>query len=265
MKHLSTLLLITCFSINFQIYSQQTLLSEDFESGYTNDADIGGVNNWQVFAGGAGKTAVVKTINNAGEGYNSSDWYLEISTGAFQAIQQVFELISGETYEFKIQAKRAGTFNGGLKIAAYLLDGNGGSNLIVESPTQIVNSAYNEKLVTFTADASTNHGFRIIQNFGSASMRIDNVEITCTTCSTASISDIVDSNFTIYPNPANNIVNISSDSSFEKIEVFSITGKKVYSEKYIQAIPVNSLKSGIYILKAISNDGKIITRKLIKE
>ena len=41
--------------------------------------------------------------------------------------------------------------------------------------------------------------------------------------------------------------------------------KKVYGEKYIQAIPVNSLKSGIYILKAISNDGKIITRKLIKE
>ena len=232
MKHLFTLLLISCFSLNFQIYSQQTLLSEDFESGYTNDADIVGVNNWQVFAGGAGKTAVVKTINNAGEGYNSSDWYLEISTGAFQAIQQVFELISGETYEFKIQAKRAGTFNGGLKIAAYLLDGNGGSNLIVESPTQIVNSAYNEKLVT---------------------------------CSTASINDVVDSNFTIYPNPANNIVNISSDSSFEKIEVFSITGKKVYGEKYIQAIPVNSLKSGIYILKAISNDGKIITRKLIKE
>ncbi len=96
-------------------------------------------------------------------------------------------------------------------------------------------------------------------------MRIDNIEITCTTCSTASISDVVDSNFTIYPNPANHIVNISSDRSFEKIEVFSITGKKVYSENYIQAIPVSPLKSGIYILKVISNDGKIITRKLIKE
>ena len=66
----------------------------------------------------------------------------------------------------------------------------------------MVQAEFAEKLISKEEHKAisvlANHGFRIIQNFGSASMRIDNVEITCTTCSTSSISDIVDSNFTIF-------------------------------------------------------------------
>ena len=171
------LLLLFVFSLTIVASAQQTLYSDDFETGYTNDADLVGVNGWQVF----GTTPIVKSVQNAGAGFNGSDWYIEISTGAFQQIQKVYELVSGETYEFKIQAIRTNGFNGELKVQAFKLGGT--TTLITESPAAITNDAYQEKSITFVADESINHGFRITQNFGTSFMQIDDVQIVCTSCS----------------------------------------------------------------------------------
>lgn len=73
----------------------------------------------------------------------------------------------------------------------------------------------------------------------------------------------------IIPNPVSDILLVDSPEFFSQIEIFSILGKKVLTYSIEQAktaeINVSSLHSGVYILKIITNKGKLIGReKLIK-
>ncbi|WP_310557543.1 T9SS type A sorting domain-containing protein [Flavobacterium sp.] len=71
------------------------------------------------------------------------------------------------------------------------------------------------------------------------------------------------SNFSIYPNPANGIVNVKSEESIENIEILSLEGRKVkYSLK--DNIDISDLSNGMYILQIKTNDGKLGTKKIIK-
>lgn len=72
----------------------------------------------------------------------------------------------------------------------------------------------------------------------------------------------------IYPNPAQNFVNISANKTIESIEILDFSGRSIM-EFNIQnennfSIDISGLSSGIYILKSVI-DGKIISRKFIKE
>jgi hypothetical protein len=71
----------------------------------------------------------------------------------------------------------------------------------------------------------------------------------------------------IFPNPANDIINIKTSASLiDKIAtVFDINGKRVLNEKLTSdTINVSFLDSGIYFLRLESN-GKIMKRKFIKK
>jgi len=73
-----------------------------------------------------------------------------------------------------------------------------------------------------------------------------------------------DSKLKLYPNPLSNTLTIESKSSIVKVEIYSILGQKemdIYSE--FNAIPLNSLMTGFYIIKIYSEKGTTI-RKLIK-
>jgi hypothetical protein len=129
-----------------------------------------------------------------------------------------------------------------------------------------VNNGYEERLLTFTADESVNYGFRIQQKFGSSYFQIDDVEINCTDCQTASLSDLNDFQFNIYPNPAKDVISFQSELPLESVEIFSLTGSKVLSQSNnVRQVEVGNLAKGIYMLKASAVDGKVATQKLIKE
>lgn len=72
------------------------------------------------------------------------------------------------------------------------------------------------------------------------------------------------SGLSIYPNPAKNLLNITSDSiETKQVEIYNILGKSVLSTKVTNApINVSTLTSGVYIVK-ITEDGKTATRKLV--
>ena len=68
------------------------------------------------------------------------------------------------------------------------------------------------------------------------------------------ISDAV----TAYPNPTTGIVTVKSDKGIKSINVFSITGAKIYSNSDIKdeaskEIDLSNFNSGIYII--VVNDG----------
>ena len=80
------------------------------------------------------------------------------------------------------------------------------------------------------------------------------------------IEEINYSSFNIYPNPNNGCfeINFTNPSVNTKIEIFDLTGKKIYKNIVIYEdfkINLNKFKSGFYLVNAIQN-GKLTTKKL---
>lgn len=74
------------------------------------------------------------------------------------------------------------------------------------------------------------------------------------------------SNFELFPNPASTQLNMSSAVEFSHFNILSLDGKMIQSVSNINNnIKIEKLKPGIYILEAISVDGKAGYKKFIKE
>ncbi|WP_299061140.1 S8 family serine peptidase [uncultured Polaribacter sp.] len=89
------------------------------------------------------------------------------------------------------------------------------------------------------------------------------------TSSLATIDDTLKPDFTIFPNPAKNFIEISSDTFIlndSTIQIFTILGKQLLEKLYLSTkkLDVSFLKSGIYILK-ISYKNQQKTLKLVIE
>lgn len=75
---------------------------------------------------------------------------------------------------------------------------------------------------------------------------------------------ILKETITIYPNPVKDILTIDSKVQLEKVEFYSILGKKVKEiETGFNAISTHDLTSGIYIVKIYSNNSFLI-KKILK-
>jgi hypothetical protein len=73
--------------------------------------------------------------------------------------------------------------------------------------------------------------------------------------------------FSMYPNPAANVLNISAKEIIQNADIFNILGKKVMSlniNKTSESIDVSNLTSGIYLVKYNVN-GSVGTAKFIKQ
>ncbi|PCI98018.1 MAG: hypothetical protein COB15_06710 [Flavobacteriales bacterium] len=71
-------------------------------------------------------------------------------------------------------------------------------------------------------------------------------------------------NLTIYPNPANNFIEIKTDLKYNRISIIDVTGKTVQRINSEAKIDVSNLKSGIYFIKIINKEGSI-TNKFVKQ
>ena len=84
---------------------------------------------------------------------------------------------------------------------------------------------------------------------------------------TLSTQNLKSSNFSIYPNPTHSTTTISYNQIIQKVEVYTITGKKIIEKnpnKQTAIINMNSLNKGIYIA-VITSEKKHVTMKLIKQ
>lgn len=86
----------------------------------------------------------------------------------------------------------------------------------------------------------------------------------CVTISTIGIETLkMDDSFMIYPNPTNGTVTISSEMTFNKVEVMNALGQKVgeynisKTSKYSLTLPE---ENGVYLVKIYNNDFSIIKR-----
>ena len=81
-------------------------------------------------------------------------------------------------------------------------------------------------------------------------------------------NDFADVQFDVYPNPSTNgTVTIAFDqSSIEQIAVYSLEGKEVYSTSSTGQgnVQIDNLETGVYILKATSQNGVISKKFVVK-
>lgn len=82
---------------------------------------------------------------------------------------------------------------------------------------------------------------------------------------TASLNDFgLTQSIKLYPNPVKNILNIHLEEIIEKVEIYTIQGKKVLETKR-PSINMMQFTAGIYILKVTTLEGKVGVKRFIKQ
>ncbi len=79
-------------------------------------------------------------------------------------------------------------------------------------------------------------------------------------------SIVEDNSITLYPNPTNTEVNISSESIINSIEIFNSLGQRVYYSvvnSMEKTIDISSFTNGVYIL-GVNTENGVIRKKIIK-
>jgi predicted outer membrane repeat protein len=72
----------------------------------------------------------------------------------------------------------------------------------------------------------------------------------------------------VYPNPAKEYIKINSKHSVRKVTIVNLAGQLVWENSDINVnnkIDVSSFDNGLYIIKLVTEDGKVMTEKMIKE
>lgn len=100
---------------------------------------------------------------------------------------------------------------------------------------------------------------------GSVFWALDNFTVSS---ATASIDEVNANDFSVYPNPANDMINVSSNSlNINNLSIVDINGRQVMNNSYDGSISaslnITELSSGLYLLN-ITTDLGTITKKLVK-
>ena len=69
----------------------------------------------------------------------------------------------------------------------------------------------------------------------------------------------------LYPNPAQEVLNISSSNSITKIEVYDMQGRNVASNINASNVNVEDIVKGAYIVKVVQENGSVVAKHFIKE
>lgn len=74
-------------------------------------------------------------------------------------------------------------------------------------------------------------------------------------------------NLTLYPNPTNGILNLSSTENIQKVNVYDLKGSLILerntSQLNAQTLDVSSLKSGIYVIELIDQTGSKLRNEFV--
>ncbi len=73
------------------------------------------------------------------------------------------------------------------------------------------------------------------------------------------------SNLKVFPNPAVDVVNLTSNKEVKSVTIYDLSGKKVKSTTETKQINVSNLAKGTYILQANYGNGAVENTKIIKK
>ena len=91
---------------------------------------------------------------------------------------------------------------------------------------------------------------------------LDTIEITVSG-QVLGLDDFNKNELVVYPNPAQTVITLQSSAVINKVVIHTADGRKVI-EANETTIDISSLPQGLYMLTATSDEGKTITRKIVK-
>ncbi|WP_116788847.1 Ig-like domain-containing protein [Flavobacterium psychrotrophum] len=92
--------------------------------------------------------------------------------------------------------------------------------------------------------------------------KFDDIEVVIDTALSNEDFDAI--KLTLYPNPVSSILYVETPAGFENYEILDITGKSILNGSN-KAINFESVSAGTYLVKINLEDGKTVTRKIIKK
>ncbi|MFD1062252.1 T9SS type A sorting domain-containing protein [Winogradskyella litorisediminis] len=95
---------------------------------------------------------------------------------------------------------------------------------------------------------------------------IDNVVCNITPAQALSNNDFKQTSFVVYPNPAQNVLNIKGINTLKEVTLYDLTGKLVLKNTDLSSntIDLSNLKVGIYMVRIIDEFGNTSTQKIMK-
>lgn len=106
---------------------------------------------------------------------------------------------------------------------------------------------------------------QLASDFTESSMDIDYIRVYQ---KTSSVKDnLTSSDITIYPNPANQIININSEKSIDNVTIYNSIGRVVKTATSLginPTIDISQLDKGYYIVNIKTTDGENVAHNLIK-
>ncbi|EDP70447.1 CHU large protein; uncharacterized [Flavobacteriales bacterium ALC-1] len=190
--------------------------------------------------------------------------------------QRVVGLTIGNVYNFSIDSRSEAA---GTPSEVYILnneiadetgiDANGYADTSVVTGMDITNDEGAWVTNTFSFTATTTEVVIYVRSNGSVDgmteVFYDNISLQ--EDATASVDDFLASNVKVYPNPANDFINIESNNAqITEVKLYDILGKQVLSQYELSnnRLDISDLTSGVYFMK-ISANGNSITKKVIKK
>jgi hypothetical protein len=259
MKKITLALSLLISTIGF---SQNLLQNGDFEAPLATGKITSASTPWSSSITG---TSSQSSVNSNSAVAHAGDQFLNLPND-FTSLRQTFTAEVGKEYTVKFwnqfiapQGQPAATDGIYVSIRDVAgADGNGTQfnpliSYFIDPST--VDANWNEFTFTFTATQTDllfyiSKQSRLSGNPNNAS-RMDDFSVAVN--STASIDDLKQFNFSAYPNPASNNLNLSASKNIDTVEIFNLIGQKVMTvtpNTNTTSINVSTLNSGIYIVKA---------------
>ena len=266
-------------SINFSlaalgVVGQEYLTNPNINTPETSpDTGVIGSGNMPANLGGWGSgSAAAYAPSSAGNGNcHSEDRQFKLWKNGDSYVTQTVTLPAG-TYNWSFWTRWAALVTwdaeGDVKPKFTILTDDDGDDSwtavqtnITTQPTAV--NSWVQQTGTYTNDTSRKVRIKFSKTGGTnlaQLMYIDDVSLTF--ASTLSISEEELMSFSIYPNPATDLISISGVENINSIKVYSILGsleKEVFNTNQID---ISELSSGIHLIKV--DNGTVTTKKIIK-
>lgn len=120
-----------------------------------------------------------------------------------------------------------------------------------------------QRSVTIPASVTGNFkvAFRHYETTGGYVILIKDIEVVAE--GTIGIENVDEASVNVYPNPANNVLNIQGEG-IQQVDLMDINGRTVMSSNEAGSMNISNLACGIYIVRVVTNQG-VSTQKIIKK
>lgn len=181
----------------------------------------------------------------------NTNFLLDINPGSGSASYALFKSNAICTDQLFFDAD-----NGGFNIEPWVTDGTAAGTHLIEDLNPSNNSL----------DFETRYIYFDERIFFAANSGMGRELFVMEACANLGVETNQLAEFTIYPNPANNFINIETAAEISKIEIHSTLGQLIAT--YLgnnKQLELSLIKSGIYFLTITTNDNNVTTRKIIVE